>query len=65
MAESHKGTAHKAVVLCHCCKRPATDRDGKPKRAPICHACIQRSGSTERPCALHHPEYYDREVNQS
>lgn len=46
-------------VLCHCCKKPATDCLGKQKRHPICWECIRNGGSFDRGCSIHHPEIYD------
>jgi len=41
----------KKIVHCHCCGRPAVDREGKPKKAPVCWTCINHGGSSERRCS--------------
>ena len=43
----------KKIVTCRCCKKPAVDRNGKPKKAPICWDCICNAGSVERKCSEH------------
>lgn len=46
-------------AVCHCCRRPATNRNGDPKTQAVCSTqaicwqCIVEGGSTTRVCALH------------
>ena len=39
------------VTLCHCCRQPATDFNGEPKKVPICWDCIRHAGSVTRNCS--------------